>query len=136
MQSNEEAHSNQYTKSINNNLLPVNHIPSEHEGQLSEDNSNLLKTIQSRGHTMYVTVKRASHKPNLPSTAATHTQRTNYNPSPSEPFSQPEPNNDSPSPATTISHCSNQNSRYRPTILQYIPFKTDTGRIIIYLHHD
>ncbi|MFO0007484.1 MAG: hypothetical protein ACK559_40855, partial [bacterium] len=35
-----------YTKPNNNNLLPVNHIPSEYEGQLSQDNNNFRKTKQ------------------------------------------------------------------------------------------
>ncbi len=31
----------QHTKSNSNNLLPVNHIPSEYKGQLPQDNSNI-----------------------------------------------------------------------------------------------
>ena len=117
VQSDKKTHPHQHTKSNNNNHLPVNHIPSKYKGQLPQDNSNFRKINQPRRHTMYVTIKWTSHKPNFPSTPTTHAQRTSSNPSPSEPLSQSEPNADSYSTTTTISHCSNQNSGHRSIIL-------------------
>ena len=78
----------------------------------NQDNSNFYNTNQPRGHTMYITIKRTSYKPNLPSIAATHTQRTSHNSSPSNPFSQSKPDADISSPTNAVSHCNNKNSRY------------------------
>ena len=136
MQSNEETHPHQYSKPNNNDLLTVNNLLTKYKRKLPQNSGYFCNTYQSRKHALYVTVQRTNNKPNFPGIAITHTQRTSFNSSSSNTFSQPKPNADISSPSIAVSHRNNKNSRYWSTILQYIPYATHAGGIIIYLHYD
>ncbi len=124
------------TKPNNNDLLSINNLLAEYEGQFPKSNSYFRNTYQSRKHTLYVTIQRTNIKPNFSGIAVAHTQCTGHHSSPSNTFSQSEPNADISSPTNAVSHHSNKNSRYWSTIFQHISNVSHAGRTIMHLHYD
>ena len=136
MQSNKETYSRQHPKPNSNNLLPINNFLTKYKRKLHQNNSYFRNTYQSRKHTLYITIQRTNNRPNFPGIAVTHTQCTGHYSSPSNSFSQSEPNADISSPTNAVSQHSDKNSRYWSAIFQHISNASHAVRTIIHLCYD